>query len=245
MLELDRLNIDNLTSLWKKMGLQTATDLANNGIKISRGWPHRYWLEWNATHEPQRALHDNLLSLPITAVIPVWLCDDNCISEWENTLLVNGYEMYFSQRAMMLDLQSVAKSATTELAIHSIVLGDAVDVWIETAAAAFGYPIDTSSIYRLVGEPNIRLLLVKKDNQPAATALVYKTDEVVGVHLVGVSDNYRGQGIARALMQYVIQLSIDLGGKYLTLQASAAGEPLYQQLGFVEQFLLRNYRRVS
>lgn len=92
-------------------------------------------------------------------------------------------------------------------------------------------------------DPDVKILLLKKQGQAAVTALVYRTGSVVGVHLVGVKVEYRGQGIARELMHYVIQLSLDLGAHYITLQASAAGEPLYRQLGFVEQFLINNYQR--
>lgn len=72
---------------------------------------------------------------------------------------------------------------------------------------------------------------------------MYKTGDVIGVHLIGVPAEYRGKGIARAIMNYVIQLSIEIGSQYLTLQASSAGEPLYRSLGFKEQFLIKNYRR--
>ncbi|HTF97185.1 MAG TPA: GNAT family N-acetyltransferase [Cellvibrio sp.] len=64
-----------------------------------------------------------------------------------------------------------------------------------------------------------------------------------GLTLIGVRENFRGQGIAKNIMQQVIQVSIAMGGKYLTLQASAAGEPLYRNLGFTPQFLIRNYRK--
>jgi ribosomal protein S18 acetylase RimI-like enzyme len=65
----------------------------------------------------------------------------------------------------------------------------------------------------------------------------------MGVHLVGVIADFRGRGIARALMQYIINLSIALDGKYLMLQASAAGESLYRELGFMKQFTIKNYQR--
>jgi len=245
MLELDQLNIDNLTSLWKKMGVETHSTLAKNGVNISRTWPYRYWLDWNATAEQECALNASLHSLPAQAVIPVWAGGEKGAAALENVLLANGYRILFSQLAMVLDLQSVAATDLPEVDVVTVTSTVATEIWTETASAAFGYQIDSAAIHALATDPAVTLLLVKKMHQPAATALLYKTGAVLGVHLVGVSDRYRGQGIARALMQYVIQFSIDVGGKYLTLQASAAGEPLYRQLGFVEQFLMKNYHRVS
>lgn len=245
MRELDQLNIDNLTSLWKKMGVETHSTLAKSGVNISRTWPYRYWLNWNATAEQECALNASLHSLPAEAVIPVWARGEKGATALENLLLANGYRILFSQLAMVLDLQSVAATDLPEVDVVPVTATADIEMWTATASAAFGYQIDVAALHVLADDPDVKMLLLKKQGQAAATALVYHTGSVVGVHLVGVKDEYRGQGIARALMQYVIQFGIDVGGKYLTLQASAAGEPLYRQLGFVEQFLMKNYHRVS
>lgn len=243
MQALDQLNIANLTSLWRKMGVENHSEFAIDGLNISRTWPNRFWFEWNATVAQIVELNHVLHRLPARAVIPVWTGAGEPAAELENGLLAEGYKILFSQLVMYLDLQSALVAPVPELDIVMVDTITNVEIWSTTASAAFGYKIDSSAIHALLGVPEVKLLLLNSAGQAAATVLVYQTGDILGVHLVGVKDSYRGQGIARALMHYVIQYSIGLGGKYLTLQASAAGEPIYRELGFVEQFVIKNYQR--
>ncbi|MDU0352676.1 hypothetical protein RS130_00990 [Paraglaciecola aquimarina] len=45
-------------------------------------------------------------------------------------------------------------------------------------------------------------------------------------------------------MLALIQLSSDWGNKYMVLQASELGLPLYKNLGFISQFTIRNYQKI-
>lgn len=243
MKALDQLNIDNLTSLWRTMGVENHSEFATDGLNISHTWPNRFWFEWSATSAQIAKLNYCLHRLPVRAVIPVWTGAGVQAAELEKLLLAAGYEILFSQLAMYLDLRSVQVAPVPELDIVTPDTPAVVEIWSATASAAFGYEIDSAAIHALLGVPEVKLLLLNRTGQAAATALVYKTGDVFGVHLVGVTNSYRGQGIARAMMHYVIQYCISMGGQYLTLQASAAGEPLYRELGFVEQFVIKNYQR--
>lgn len=240
----NQLNIDNLTSLWKKMGTETHSEFARDGLTVSKTWPYRFWFGWNATIEQITAFNVLLHRLPKTAIVPVWESMGERATQLAGLLTDECFHISFSQLAMYLDLHAAAMVDSPALDIVEVQSALELEDWTATASAAFGYWIDIAAIQRLLGDPDIHLLLVRNDGQPAATALVYQTGDIIGAHLVGVRDAYRGRGIARALMHYVINLSIGLGGKYLTLQASLAGEPLYRQLGFVPQFAIRNYHRI-
>ncbi|MBL4630866.1 MAG: GNAT family N-acetyltransferase [Paraglaciecola sp.] len=53
---------------------------------------------------------------------------------------------------------------------------------------------------------------------------------------------FRSKGIARNMMHEVLALaSRELACHYGVLQASCAGESLYQSLGFKTQFTIKNY----
>lgn len=253
MQALDQLNIANLTSLWQKMGVEDHSEFATDGLSISPTWPNRFWFEWHATSAQINELNHFLHCLPTRAVIPVWTGAGEQAAQLERYLQDECFQILFEQLAMYLDLQTIVQQdfqALTQqdfspLNIIKVQTTPELIAWTETASAAFGYWIDINALQPLIADSNVQLLLVKKNDQPAATALIYKTGDIIGAHLVGVRENFRGQGIAKNLMLLVIQQAVVMGGKYLTLQASSAGEPLYRNLGFVAQFVIKNYQRVE
>ncbi|MEN0037422.1 MAG: GNAT family N-acetyltransferase [Cellvibrio sp.] len=243
-MNLDQCNIDNLTSLWRKMGVEKNSEFTLDGLTVSQTWPNRFWFDWSASAEQMAAIDELLPNLPARAVVPVWLGAGEKSVQLERDLLDKGFSVSFQQLAMYLDLQTAQPEQVSALDITKVQTQQDLEAWTTTASAAFGYWIDISAIANLIAETDVTLLLVKQNGEPVATALVYQTGEIIGAHLVGVPEAYRGRGIARALMHHVIKLSIELDGKYLTLQASLAGEPLYRQLGFVPQFVIKNYHRI-
>jgi ribosomal protein S18 acetylase RimI-like enzyme len=54
------------------------------------------------------------------------------------------------------------------------------------------------------------------------------------IGLVGVDPAYQRRGIAMALMQYLLRWSAEHGSPVLQLDASPAGAPLYERLGFAD-----------
>ena len=243
MIELDQLNIDNLTSLWRKIDINKNSEWNKNGLSVSASWPNRYWFDWDANIQQINSLVPDLHQLPINAVVPVWAGAGEPAAQLEGFLQDECFQVLFSQQAMYLDLQHYSLPDFPEPDMQTVQTLAELETWVAIASAAFGSAIDLAAINTIVDLPEVKLLLLKDAGQAVGTALVYQTGEIIGVHLVGVPEPYRGRGFARRIMQQVIKLSIAMGGKYLTLQASAAGEPLYLQLGFVAQFGIRNYKR--
>ena len=241
--ELNRLNIDNLTSLWRKMGINQDSEWNKNGLTVSATWPNRFWFNWNANIQQITSIVPGLHQLPAAAVVPVWTGAGKAATQLEVFLKDECFQVLFSQLAMYLDLQTQSIPELPALDIIAVHLTADIETWVATASAAFGYSIDVAVIAALVDVPEVKLLLLRDKGRAVASALMYQTGDIMGVHLVGVPNEYRGRGFARRIMQYVIKLSIERGAKYLTLQASAAGKPLYLQLGFESQFTIRNYKR--
>ncbi len=241
--ELKRLNIENLTSLWRMMGINKNSEWNKNSLIVSASWPNRYWFDWDANIQQINSVVPELHQLPAAAVVPVWLGAGQVANQLEIFLKDECFQVLFSQQAMYLDLEAYSVPELPEPDIQAVQTSTDLETWITIASAAFGSAIDLAAINAIVDLYEVKLLLLKDAGQAVGTALVYQTGDIIGVHLVGVSEPYRGRGFARIIMQQVIKLSIAMGGKYLTLQASAAGEPLYLQLGFVPQFEIRNYKR--
>ncbi|KAK7917483.1 Acyl-CoA N-acyltransferase [Apiospora marii] len=66
----------------------------------------------------------------------------------------------------------------------------------------------------------------------------WKTDDMLGLSLLCVSPRYHRRGIATALLTPMLDIA-DAEGRKTYLEATAAGRPLYERLGFREVEVLR------
>jgi len=242
--ELIEANIDNLTSLWKKMGVQSGTSLSTiKQLNKSLSWPNRCWFDWEINAFEISSI-DNIISyLENDSIIPIWDVGDGSINRLEQLLIEGGFKVSFEQSAMFLDTREYMVFDLPDVDVTTIKSIHDIDTWTKVAIQSFGYDIDISVIQKIASVPDVRLFLVTVDSQPAATAMIYKTGEVIGIHQMGVSEAYRGKGIAHKLMRHIIAQCIESSCKYITLQASAAGQGLYEKLGFKHQLIIRNYQR--
>ncbi len=64
----------------------------------------------------------------------------------------------------------------------------------------------------------------------------------MGVHSVGIPPEMRRKGYAKQIMKLLINSAVDNACDYMTLQASDMGKNLYLNLGFKEQFTIKNYK---
>lgn len=234
---LDKANIDNLTALWRAMGASAVSGAP--GLHACTGWPDRHWFDWG--REPAAVADDLSARLPPRAMVPVWAAGDRK-SPLQRALENSGLAVCLEQLAMYLPLEDWAGSPGSGLHIERVSSPAQVQSWTDACSRAFGYRIDVAPIERLAGHPAARLLLATEGEVPLATALLFKTGPVIGVHQVGVVPEMRGKGIAVALMQDILNTCREWRGECVTLQASAAGKGLYRKLGFRPQFRIASYR---
>jgi GNAT superfamily N-acetyltransferase len=242
---LNKANIDNLTDLWKKMGTQPAPSLVIQELNASESWPHRYWFDWGTDTNQISALDEALDQLPSQAMFPVWDGAAEKELRLKQMIFKNGFRVILEQTAMYLCLKKHKLVALPSMDIKQIHSTQDIETWTDIASESFGYQIDVSSILKVADDSDVQILLVYHEGHPAATAMLHKTGEIIGVHLVGVPKRFGGKGIASLLMQHVIESCHVWGGKYVTLQSSAAAESIYNRLGFKEQFIIRSYRRMA
>ncbi|WUJ68070.1 GNAT family N-acetyltransferase [Kribbella soli] len=89
--------------------------------------------------------------------------------------------------------------------------------------------------------PDQSLYLLRVDGEPASSTLVLRTGSVVGVYAVATKPQYRGRGLATALLA---QARRDAAGGRLTLQVveGSDAERLYLKLGFRPAFRSPHFR---
>ena len=72
--------------------------------------------------------------------------------------------------------------------------------------------------------------------------LYHNNPEVVGIHSMGIIPEMRRRGIGEKVLKEILNISVEQGFKYATLQASMAAKPLYKKYGFTTQFKMSNYQ---
>jgi len=242
--QLKKLNIDNLTNLWKIMGFYTSQLNNEQVIYSSVDWPHRVWLDWNCypTSKDIEMLFATIRQTSPIVVVPTWYETDRRLT---NALYENQFKVLFKQIAMVLPLHKKFQPGPSNLTFMDVTTQEMATIWTDIASLSFGYYIPASLIQEIIGLPKLKLILAFLDDIPVATGLLFENSEVVGIHLVGVAPSHRRQGIARQLMYYLIQVAQELDIAYATLQASVMGEPLYETLGFEKQFTITNFCNVE
>ena len=262
-MHIDEANLSNLTKLWHKYGSQPVDAAKCPLLLANTGWPHRCWIDSTARSDGYSgqlhgSVNDNrwIENIPESAIFPLWAtlrANNNIASSKfepqiiEQSLLEKHWHCTFEQTAMYLTLPGATKQVTQTrpgFRVKSVVTFEDIQMWADIGSEAFGYQIDLSVIQRLVDDEHIQLLIGWENGQAIACGLLYKTGDIIGVHQVGVKQAFQGKGFAKCFMLDLIAACALWQGKYVVLQASQAGKPLYEKLGFKSQFLIKNFQRV-
>jgi ribosomal protein S18 acetylase RimI-like enzyme len=102
----------------------------------------------------------------------------------------------------------------------------------EVALAVFG------KVRSLVG-PAVVALVAYRETIPIAAAMTLLVDDVAGLYYVGTVPEARGRGLGELCTRVATNAGFDRGARFVVLQASVAGEPLYRRIGYE---VLTHYR---
>lgn len=232
-------NIANLTSLWEKAALsvdgfksESAFDYA---LVEGSEWPNRLWFKKTVNQELLDLAIVRLKSLSVNLTVPYWGSENG-----EETMLErNGFNFLFRQVGMSIKLEKRFSEVGNIRLVRVINMTQAI-VWGAIFKRSFGYTISSELV--LKSKDVIHYYLAFDGEEPIGTFILMQTGSVVGAHALGIPPENRRKGYARRIMKQAINLSIKAGNEFMTLQASDMGLPLYLELGFKEDFIIRNYR---
>jgi GNAT superfamily N-acetyltransferase len=235
-------NIHNLTSLWRRMGSVTTTRVCGSALNRSLSWPHRAWLEIDQPLGATARMAEQVEALRPTAVFPVWGFNQENPGRWQSLLVSAGLKLQSVLTAMFLPITDPVVFQDNVLAVTTVSGSCATQKWARLCSRSFGYQVDSAVIDAIASSPEVLVLQGLLDDVPVASALLYRTGSVVGIHQVGVDPDWRGRGVARAMMKSVMDwATTQWQPEVLVLQASREGLGLYRQLGFIEQFRIGLY----
>jgi len=111
---------------------------------------------------------------------------------------------------------------------------DELDDFNRVAASVFRTPLDVAEqVYQvaLVGDEK-RLFLGRVNGYPAACGLLIQSGDVAGVYTIGMSEEFRRQGIGEVMSWEVLRAGREAGCHVGVLQSSDMAYPLYKKMGF-------------
>lgn len=232
-------NIENLTSLWQIASTSHQSYFTSNIVSYgwieNSDWPNRIWYHQDINQEIIDTTKKIIETSPVKLTIPYW----NISGGTANKILEeNGFKILFEQLGMSLKLHTPF-TEQNDLNIRRVSNRSEATLWSELFVRSFGYRIHPDTLVKTITK--IDYYLAYHQGQAIGTAILHKTDTVVGVHSVGIPPEFRKRGFASQIMKLLINLAIIEGGDYMTLQASDMGKNIYLKLGFEEQFVIKNY----
>ncbi|MFY8300005.1 GNAT family N-acetyltransferase [Pseudoalteromonas sp. SS15] len=215
-------NLQNLDAFWSSMAHspelkseQIKEQKSERELKIHTNWPNKAWqadfgLDYSEKAHP----------------IPAGKSRVTILKPAEHS----SEQVKMSLQAMVLPLDEAHFNGSSQVEV--LTQPDDLPSWAQACSNAFGYNIAPEALLPFLSNSNATLFSYKVDGKIAGTAIAFQSDDVMGVHQVGVDPNFRGQGIAKTLMHHLVDFAKRQDTRLMTLQASKAGLPLYQQMGF-------------
>ncbi|MEQ3515318.1 GNAT family N-acetyltransferase [Pseudoalteromonas sp. BZB3] len=215
-------NLQNLDAFWSAISHspelkseQKKEQKSEQQLKIHTNWPNKAWqadfgLDYSEKVHP----------------LPVGKSRVTILKPTEH----RSEQVKMSLQAMVLPLEKAQFNGSSQVEV--LTQPDDLPSWAQACSNAFGYIIVPEALLPLLKNPNATLFSYKVDGAIAGTAIAFQSNDVMGVHQVGVDPNFRGQGIAKTLMHHLVDFAKRQDTRLMTLQASKAGLPLYQQMGF-------------
>ena len=231
-------NINNLTGIWKTVGIPFDSYLKNNSFEYCKiensGWPNKLWFRHDITENDAQKAIDTMKSNS-GLVLPYFdIFETNSYEILEAKGLIKKTE----QVAMALQLDQKFKQQNN-LSFKRVLNNEDAKIWTDIYPDAFGYVISKEIL--IENNENVQFYLFSFENQPIGTCMLFQTGNNIGIHGVGVIPEMRRKGFAEEIMKFALNLAIDSNLEFALLQASAMGKDIYTRLGFEDLFVIRNY----
>ena len=170
-------------------------------------------------------------------------------AELDAELTSAGFEHAGDEPAMVAALDDQALPRATDLVdVRVVDSASGLDAYRVALGDGFGEgPKEAdwaAAVFASLGvAPPWRHLVGYVGDEPVATASVLVTGAAAGIYFVSTRPAHRGKGIGAQLTKRAMAEARALGARYAVLEASAAGQPVYERLGFGTLFTYRLFER--
>jgi hypothetical protein len=157
-----------------------------------------------------------------------------------------GYERQAETPAMVLAPIRDELPSIPDLEIREVTAGEDLVRFQETTFEGFGLPRQAGHLFiteQFLHTPGVRLYLGLVGGEPACTSSVVPTNGIAGIYWVSTLEAHRKRGLGAVITWAAVRGGIEGGCHTASLQASAAGEPVYARMGFDTPFHYVKYGR--
>lgn len=156
-------------------------------------------------------------------------------------LQAHGFTHEGGPTAMAIDLRALDQNAALPAGLTIERVEHDHSILSQVCAKSFGMPQFVIEPMRalfdgLCEEPRIHHYLAKLNGEPVACAMLFLGSDAAGIYNVATLAHARGRGIGAAITLAPLRDARNLGYHVGILQASTMGKPLYERLGFQENF---------
>lgn len=152
--------------------------------------------------------------------------------------------------AMAIDLENIPESFNFPegMEIKEVLNLGELKTWTDILVKSFEFPEIVQSykkyfINARLKSHNSHYYLGFLNGNPIATGVLFKGDGAAGLFYIGTVPEARRQGIAKAMVYYLLSTAKKKGCSISVLQASKRGYPVYKKIGFKKYYTTKIYRR--
>jgi ribosomal protein S18 acetylase RimI-like enzyme len=194
--------------------------------------------------DPARSI-DRVVSYFGERDLPGLICFPPHVDPLSESLVADrGYKIAESHPGMTLHPISSLPDTPAELAVRRVTSDVDLEQFQSTAAGGFGAPpalTEQLLSRRLHAHPSVLSFLGHVDGEAACTSCLITTGPVAGIYWVSTLEKFRQRGYGAAMTAHAIRAGQSLGCDVATLQASAMGLSVYEEMGFKRTSEYRNY----
>jgi GNAT superfamily N-acetyltransferase len=173
-------------------------------------------------------------------------------SDLERHLVEHGFGFFDEEPHMLIELATVAflPSNPQDFTIERVTNVDSFTRWYEVLLAGFFSNMPELGqvcydVYTMLGFDSLspfRHYIGYMKGEPVAVSTLLRAGGIAGIYDVSTLPAARGKGYGTAITLAALQEAQQLDCRYVCLQASQMGYPIYKHIGFEEQFRERKYQ---
>lgn len=232
-----QLNISNLHSLWKAVGMAFGGYAQHGKVYQSRipdsEWPNKIWTTFGGTDVAIGQIRSQMVIDP--ALVFSHFVPEN---DKGDAVEKQGFDHRSTQYGMSMELKNPFKVSGTLTFKKVESTKDAV-LWSSAFKQAFSYKISADTLE--LTQQNIPYFLAFDNDKLVGTIILYITGNVAGIHSLGIVPEMRKKGYAAEIMRQVLNRAMEHKAQVATLQASEMAKKMYLGMGFSTDFLMHNY----
>ena len=168
----------------------------------------------------------------------------------QNFLKYYGFTYEEDWNAMAVNLENIPESFNFPegMEIREVLNLDELKTWTDILVKSFEFPeiIQSYKKYFInagLESPNSHYYLGFLNGNPVATGILFEGEGAAGLFYIGTIPKARRKGIAKTMVNYLLNEAKDKGYHISILQASEMGYPVYKQIGFKKYYTTKIYRR--